>query len=100
MKVSSSTTKALSTHKGHSGFERFTAPLPLTSAEMTKEELEARPKSKFTLKVLPGKRKSAEYTKVLIHINGTEEPREILQWQKDLETIRIGLNLKDPETIF
>ena len=62
MKVSSSTTKALSTHKGHSDFERFTAPLPLTY--------------------------------------GTEKPREILQWQKDLETIRIGLNLKDPETIF
>ena len=30
-------------------------------------------KSKFTLKVLPGKKKSAEYTKALYHINGTEE---------------------------
>ena len=87
-------------HKGHSGFDYLKAPLPLPFTELTNEELKMQTKSKFTLKVLPGKKKSVEYTKVLYHINGTEEPREILQWQNDLKTIRIGLNLNNPKTIF
>ena len=69
--MSSNTTKALSAYKVHSGFEHFKVPLPLTSAEMMKEELEARPKSKFTLKVLPGKKNSTKCIKVLVRINGT-----------------------------
>ena len=36
---------------------------------------------------------------ILYNINGTEEPRAILQWQKDLETIHVGLNPTDPKTI-
>ena len=100
MKVSTGTVKALSVAKGHSGFDRPKLPLPLTSPELTKGELELQTKNKFTPKVLPGKKTSMEYMKVLYHINGTEEPRAILQWQKDLETICIGLNLKVPETIF
>ena len=39
MKVSHGTAKALSVAKGHSGFECFKAPLPLTSTELMKEEL-------------------------------------------------------------
>ena len=100
MKTSHGAVKAVTATKAGSSYERLKAPLPLTTNELTKEMLEARIKSKFTLKVVPGDKKSAEYTKILYHINGTEDARSILQWKKDLETIRVGLNLKDAETVF
>ena len=91
MKVTNSSVNAVANQKGHSSFDRAkTAPLPLVTAELTKEELELKRKSKFEIRNDPEDPNSTKYSRVIYHINGSEDARSVIHWKKELESIRTG----------
>ena len=87
MKVSNSTANALSNQKAHSAYNRYKCPFPLVAPELTKDELDLKKRSKFELRSDPKDPNSLKYTVMVTHIDGSEDPRSVIQWKKDVGLI-------------
>ena len=99
MKVSNSTANALSNQKAHSAYSRYKCPFPLVATELTKEELDLKKRSKFELRSDPTDPNSLKYTVMVTHIDGSEDPRTVIQWKKEIEAVRKGSGLTRVDAI-
>lgn len=104
MKIQQKVVKALYNDKGQpkdtpTSLIRSPPPLELVSEEISKDELEKRKKSSFTLKVNPELENSTEYKYSVYHVNGTEGLRLMIVWMKDMEKVIKGLRIESPEAM-
>jgi hypothetical protein len=74
-------------------------PLSLKPDELTKDELKAKKKKEWTLRVDPANDHSATFKITVFVVNGTEHLRNCIHWVKDMaKTIR-GLAIEDPNSV-
>lgn len=73
-------------------------PLPLEVIPYTKDELDLKKRSQYTLKAVPNDPNSGELKSNVYHIDGTEGTRQAINWLKDMRKVLKGLNINDPES--
>ena len=62
-------------------------PLPLEATPYTKDELDPKKKSQYTLKAVPNDPNSGELKSNVYHIDGTEGTRHAISWLKDMQKV-------------
>jgi hypothetical protein len=75
-------------------------PLTLVVEVQTKDELDLRKSSQFTLKINAkdtSKKLSKVYKFTMYHIDGTETLRQTIQWYKDIQQVITGMNTTEAE---
>jgi len=74
------------------------AVLPLAPrTTRTKDELEARKRSKFMVSTNPANVNAGKYETYVYHIDGSEEARDIIEWKKAMEDVAARLNFQTGE---
>jgi hypothetical protein len=100
MRFNKHAVKSVTNKKAPPAFIREEAPLPLVPKVPTKEELAMRKCSKFKIRLNPEDPQDRNtYERLVYIIDGTEEPRIILQWKHDLEVIQKGNGIQEVENM-
>ena len=79
--------------------DAWSIPLPLLDKVVTPEELEARTKTLYNVPADPAEPNKGSFTCMIVHINGNEDLRGIIQWKKDVESIITGKGIVKPEVM-
>ena len=77
----------------------WTIPLPLLDKVLTTDDFEAKTKTMYEVPINPAEPTKGTFTCMIVHINGNEDLRGIIQWKKDIESIVTGKGIEKPEVM-